>query len=476
MWAGLSRIGSVAAGALLLAGGLLSNPVLADTDGQSTFVTEDKSMAFGFTVPDIKDDDFFFTIRFPKEYAWGAIGLGSEDMDGALVLMVYVRSPPFLLRHKRHLLPRYARGHYEPAYYPNFEYRTLPGTGVTDNHFVVSAHCLSGCRSWPGGYIDVSDDNQKAIFALGPKETFRSNDPAAPLRYHSRYGSFKIALGRTRGAGDAPEVSDGSSNQGTEPHMQRNGRWDPKSTMHAVFMILVFVVLLPLGVFILRIGNSPKWHAVNQFISLLGALVGFALGILTSFHYQRSRKFVSSHQVIGYLVIAGLIGQFVVGVMHHIRYRRREGTGKLTPVHVWVGRIVIFLGSINAFLGFQFALVSMYNLILAGIIILLTAVSCLFTFHQGLRSRILRRSSAGSGFAFPKSSASGAGASGGFNREPWRSSGLDDDAVPYRDSTVDSTAKRGGGGGGATDLSRQEYSPPRADWPHGRPCHAREEQ
>ena len=152
--------------------------------------------------------------------------------------------------------------------------------------------------------------------------------------------------------------------------------------------------------------------------------------------------------------------------MHHLRYKRREITGKLTPLHIWVGRIVIFLGSINAFLyvslppvtsrphanvprsGFQFALASMRNLILAGLILLLTAVISLFTFHKGLRARI-RRSSAG--FVFPNSS------SKGHNPEPWRASGLDEDAVPYRDSVgADGTTKRGDG---ATDLGRREYSP-----------------
>jgi hypothetical protein len=71
--------------------GLLSQSAVADVvEGQATFVSEDKAIAFGFTVPDVTDDDFFFSIRIPKDYSWGAIGLGSEDMDGALVLMIYV--------------------------------------------------------------------------------------------------------------------------------------------------------------------------------------------------------------------------------------------------------------------------------------------------------------------------------------------------------------------------------------------------
>lgn len=288
--------------------------------------------------------------------------------------------------------PRYSRGDYEPTYYPQFEYLTLPGTGITDDHLVFSAHCLSGCRSWPGGYMDINDNNQKGIYALGPRESLRSNDPAAPIKYHSRYGSFGIQMGQTLGHADAPELSDKSENQFTEQHEQKSGKFDAKSTFHAVAMILVFIVLLPIGVFVLRVANSVKGHAAIQGISLLGALGGLGLGVITSFHYQR----VSGIQLIPekYSLLFGLLTSFasrgnssrptkssassslpasldnckpycshslspdirmltslsVIGVMHHLRFKKRQVAGKLRPVHLWLGRIVILLGAVDAFM------------------------------------------------------------------------------------------------------------------------------
>ena len=100
----------------------------------------------------------------------------------------------------------------------------------------------------------------------------------------------------------------------------------------------------------------------------------------------------------------------------------------------------------------------MLNIILAILILLLTATVSLLTFHKGLRARISgHRASAGSGFVFPSSSA----AAKGYNNppEPWRRD-LDDDAVPYRDSVPggEGSGKRGGGERGI-DLGRREYSP-----------------
>ena len=125
MWATARRMGAALAGAALLGSKLagipnltrtnppasesgppgaetdstrtdLATPALAaddvvDIEGQSTFVTEDKSLAFGFTVESIHDDDIYFSIRVPTDRSWGAVGLGSNVMNGSLVLMIYVR-------------------------------------------------------------------------------------------------------------------------------------------------------------------------------------------------------------------------------------------------------------------------------------------------------------------------------------------------------------------------------------------------
>ena len=62
---------------------------------------------------------------------------------------------------------------------------------------------------------------------------------------------------------------------------------DGMSTAHAGVMVLVFVVLLPVGVLVLRFGDEVRWHGVLQGVSLLGGLVGAGLGVSVSFSYQR---------------------------------------------------------------------------------------------------------------------------------------------------------------------------------------------
>lgn len=183
--------------------------------------------------------------------------------------------------------PRTSHGHYEPEYYPDAEYSVLNGTGVQDDHMIFSAHCHSGCRSWPGGYMDISSDHQPASYALGPREDFSSDDPAAPIKFHAEFGSFEIDMKRTLGHADSPALTDDSENAGTEAHGSKDGMVDAMSTAHAVLMVLVFVVVLPIAALLPRFADAVKTHAIMQGLSLLGGLVGFALGVKTSFHYQR---------------------------------------------------------------------------------------------------------------------------------------------------------------------------------------------
>ena len=65
----------------------------------------------------------------PVGISWGAVGLGSEDMDGALYLMIYMNEKGDNVTFS----PRLANGHYEPKYYEDMELDILPGTGIFDD-------------------------------------------------------------------------------------------------------------------------------------------------------------------------------------------------------------------------------------------------------------------------------------------------------------------------------------------------------
>lgn len=40
----------------------------------------------------------------------------------------------------------------------------------------------------------------------------------------------------------------------------------------------------------------------------------------------------------------------VIGLLHHLKYRKTGMTTKLAPYHVWNGRFIIPVGIVNAFL------------------------------------------------------------------------------------------------------------------------------
>ncbi|KAH7326113.1 hypothetical protein B0I35DRAFT_126137 [Stachybotrys elegans] len=360
----------LAAAALAVAAGFVQNVSAAEADnprGQSTFVSEDGRVAFAMTVPD-HDEDIYFALRMSNQVSWAGVGLGSNDMPGALYLIIYHNDDGDGVTFS----PRLAYSHIEP-YHFDLKYEVLNGTGIRGDYTYFYARCAS-CRTWPAhgtsrGWIDVNDANQDAIFAVGPVGEYRSNSPSAALRYHTRLGSFKIDMSRTRGSADPPVLNEDSANSGTTPVFYRERQWYWTATMHGVFMAIACVALFPSGAMMLRIFNNPKWHAINQSVGALFVIVGFPLGVLSSFMYQRSRGFTHYHQILGFILTAFIFAQWVLGFLHHKQYLRTHAPTRYGLPHRWLGRLILFFGVMNAFFGYTFALHRRYGAILAGVLI-----------------------------------------------------------------------------------------------------------
>lgn len=223
------------------------------------------------------------------ERSWGAIGLGSNEMAGALFLILY-RSDNN--ENNVTFSPRLAYGNYEPKYYPDLKFQTFNGTGVKGGYMTFNAVCNEHCRSWPAGgtgkgYIDVSSPNQQAIYALGPKERFTGDDPNAGLKMHSEHGTFTIDMKRTQGQADLPVLTKDSVSEGTTLNSRSTGNYDWKAAAHASFMVFSFMFLIPLGSILVRMEKWAKFHKFNQTFALCLVLTGLAFGILASFNYRR---------------------------------------------------------------------------------------------------------------------------------------------------------------------------------------------
>ncbi|EHA55273.1 hypothetical protein MCOR27_001031 [Pyricularia oryzae] len=365
-----SSITSTSTGTSTAAAPTLTSPV-DPSQKQSVFVSPDQELAFGITIPDDPaSEDIYFTLAGQPALGWTAVGLGADSMAGnALVLMVYASSSNKNVTFSPRLT---SHGRSEPAPYPDLRFEILPGTGYYNGTLMFRARCFN-CRRWPGGSIDVNSAAQRCIWAAGPSYEVKSDDVAAPLKFHRSYGSFSVNLKAAQGPGQAPTLnfqtakkSEGAALTG-EP---RSGKRDWSALFHGIIMIFCFVGLLPFGLIVLRVGNWPRWHAVNQSIALAGIITGFGLGVHISFKYNRSRNFNNPHQVIGILIFIFMFAQFVLGYLHHRMYKQNEGKGSpLAPFHIWLGRTVMIMGVINGFLGFPFALSHRYNYILLGLVL-----------------------------------------------------------------------------------------------------------
>lgn len=258
-----------------------------DDHVQSTFVSPAGDLAFGITIPHDSDADIYFTLAAPAGVSWAAVGLGSDTMRGALVLMTYLSSSPSSANGVT-FSPRLATGHNEPSPYRDLRVETLNGTGVFNGNYYYSGRC-SNCRSWPGGRIDVGASAQKCIFATGPGGLVGSDRPDANLRYHTNYGSFAIDLARATGPAGAPVTPTDEDDVGTGATLRgsKHGKQDWAALAHAVIMIGTFVGLMPMGVLVLRLGGWVRWHGVNQGVALILVVTGAGLGFYISTLYNR---------------------------------------------------------------------------------------------------------------------------------------------------------------------------------------------
>lgn len=367
---------------------LFASSTLASTqEGQSTFVIPDNSLGFGFTIPFKNESttDMYFTIRADDSASWAAVGIGSHEMEGALIFVIYSSADGNSVT----CSPRPSRADIEPAHDSSLNVETLE-SHIQDGKMYFSGKCTN-CRNWKGGYLDVTSQTAKGIYAMGPKGSTLSDDKSAGIRYHTSYGSFNIDMNHATGTGNAPVIDDNTSAFGAELYEddQESGKRDLKSTFHAFVMILTFIGLMPGGVAILRFGNSVRFHWINQSLAVLSVIIGLGLGIYDSLYYQRTRGFKTAHQIIGFIVVGFVLGQSILGFIHHRAYQHTQRTTKMAPIHVWLGRVIIVIGTVNGFLGFNLALTPWKNYILAGSVTFISVVFAFLIFGKAAVSRIL---------------------------------------------------------------------------------------
>jgi hypothetical protein len=235
--------------------------------------------------------------------------------------------------------------------------------------------------------------NQSFIYAAGPIGRSPQSDALdAPLRRHIHYGTFQMDTRMAVNSLMPPlglKSSTGTQQIGAD-HMDH----ERASAAHAFFAVLTFLIMVPIGLFMIRVLEQVKLHLIVQSLALLTVTVAFVLGLVVSPTYQRVREsshltshvantfqskgYNSAHQVIGILVWIFFLVQFALGLVSHIAFKKRGQplNWAIKPHKLGLGALVFALGLVNAALGFNFAVSSwnrLYVPVAIAMLILLTA-------------------------------------------------------------------------------------------------------
>jgi len=162
----------------------------------------------------------------------------------------------------------------------------LGGSGIFDGVFVARVICHD-CLAWGGGSLDLKSTTQPFFYAVGPDDVrLNSNAFEAGLRRHEHYGQFTMNM--VSATGDpAGFPGDISKNRNSTASGKDTNDHDYGSTIHAILMVGVFVIVFPFGAAFLKLQNSVMWHWITQSIGVVGTFVGVGIGINLSQQYNK---------------------------------------------------------------------------------------------------------------------------------------------------------------------------------------------
>ncbi|KAI5301259.1 hypothetical protein KEM55_007524 [Ascosphaera atra] len=331
-------------------------------DNSSSKAPSSYGLNFLVNVPSVTAEKgkghIFMQLQAPAEnVSWFALGQGT-GMKHSNMFVVYAASKDNIT-----LSPRSGTGHSAPKFNPDAQVSLLDGTGIKDGKVTANIRC-DNCLSWQNGtgHMDPKSKNSSWIWAYRKGDPLNTDNPSAGIKHHSDKGRFTWDLTKATGGDSSnPFAKDSESAKTSDgpPTFPRNP--DSKYiSVHGVIMSVVFLFLFP--VFALSLHVVPldhvatRIHAPFQALTLCLAIAGFGLGIYVM---NSSGSPAHGHQVLGILVVVILIAfQPLLGFLQHRHFvkasqRGMSPTSAFGYAHRYLGRIAIFLGIFNGWLGFH---------------------------------------------------------------------------------------------------------------------------
>ena len=370
----------------------------------------DGTTEYVFALNAAANGDVFFHMSGPKTHSWLGVGIGSE-MKNSFMIIAYPSSNGL----NTTISPRLGTGHKEPSYNPSIEIVKIyndtyaPNANTVTEHgtgTIISHALCKNCSSWATGFLDTRSKTQPFIFALGPNKTFGSDSLEASIPRHEFRGKFTMDMTQATnytgwyGRVPAPNVPDFKfppsdtdfANAGASAVFDDVTVSNHMPGVHAALMCVTFLLIFPVGALVMQFLKRALWHAAVQVIGFVAVFAAFGVVIPIARQYNKvcttripaivrrrltcpqSKNFNSAHQVIGLLILAGLLLQVGLGLVGHSTYVRTNQSSPFSKIHFFLGPFIMVLGLINAGVGFNFAGNSHLNILYAIIVVVVVVV------------------------------------------------------------------------------------------------------
>jgi hypothetical protein len=267
----------------------------------------------------------------------------------------------------------------------------------------VSLVCYS-CHLWPGSNKGSSLISAKVtslpwIWAWNNDQEFPEFSYDAHLDMHNGgYGTFYVDMSRSINNAKAlptlPSIQAGVRTLGTSDtpiDTTRASTWSKRKTIaytHAFLMGIAFLFFFPLGVVAMRSQSSKsfKYHWIIQLTASLCVGCGAILGFVMS-----RGSFNSPHKAAGLMVSITLGVQGILGWRHHMVFLQVRHRTWISHAHIWTGRVVMVVGSVNFISGLLMKRLNQgWIILVSGIVV--GEIACLTFWVWAWNRRKLRKS------------------------------------------------------------------------------------
>ncbi|KAF7898046.1 hypothetical protein BELL_0542g00010 [Botrytis elliptica] len=298
--------------------------------------------------------NIYFQLSAPDSYQWAALGIG-RTMAGAYMYIMYSDGNGNVTVSAR----AGGQGHVEPRITggPGSQVQLLAGSGITGG--VMRANVL--CTNCPLPNTTSTALPWIAAWHLGSPIDSTSTSYTINQHDDSRYRQFTYDLTTAVIESDEnPFLSNGTtastSGSGSEENGISASTLNAYSIAHGTIMGITMVILFPVGAMLMPMFGKWWIHAAFQTFSLVMLTAGFGLGVKLAmskdYLFKNQGK---THTSSGLALFVLLIIQAIMGLMHHLAYRKQHVKGFLGFIHIWYGRSLLILGIICGGLGLQLA-------------------------------------------------------------------------------------------------------------------------